>query len=161
MIQWSREIALGMIWISDAGIIHRDLAARNCLLDEHYRIKIADLGLARLQDTNSKAYVPMHTKIKSGKWTALEALLNDIFTVSSDVWSYGVTIWEIFSYGAEPYENMDGQKLMSHLLEGKRLPKPSDCLDNVYHLMQKCWHQKPEFRPSFNQISAMLQEIFI
>lgn len=159
MIKWCKEISSGMNYISVWGMIHRDLAARNCLLDDDCRIKIADFGLTRELGAETRAYLAKSDKPRAEKWTAPESLINAVYTVYSDVWSYGVTIWEIFSYGAEPYGRLKGQKLITSLMLGERLPRPDTCPDAVYRIMQKCWHQNPNDRPTFLQIETLFEHI--
>lgn len=158
LVSMSLQAAAGMNYLSKNKMVHRDLALRNLLVtytDGKYTVKVTDFGMSRKLE--SQQYTTKEAKIPV-KWTAPEALKFGTFSAASDVWSFGVLLWEIFTKGQLPYTGWDNVETMQKVLEGYRMPKPKDCPDEIYALMLKCWSEKPEQRPTFSQVQAALVE---
>nr|XP_022328410.1 epidermal growth factor receptor-like isoform X3 [Crassostrea virginica] len=152
LLNWCTQIAKGMSYLEERGIVHRDLAARNVLVQSPGQIKITDFGLAKLLDINEDEYHAAGGKMPI-KWLALECIQQRIFTHKSDVWSFGVTVWELFTYGQRPYENVRARDVPDLLEKGERLPQPSICTIDVYMIMIKCWMLDADSRPSFYELT--------
>ncbi|XP_041804793.1 ephrin type-A receptor 4-A-like isoform X3 [Chelmon rostratus] len=162
-----RGIASGMKYLSDMSYVHRDLAARNILVNSNLVCKVSDFGLSRvLEDDPEAAYTTRATGTylsPGGKipirWTAPEAIAYRKFTTASDVWSYGIVMWEVVSYGERPYWDMNNQDVIKAIEEGYRLPAPMDCPVVLHQLMLDCWERERAERPTFSQILNMLDKL--
>lgn len=152
LLNWSTQIARGMAYLEERRLVHRDLAARNVLVQTPSCIKITDFGLAKLLDINEEQYKAAGGKMPI-KWLALECIQHRVFTHKSDVWAFGVTIWEILTYGGRPYENVPARNVPELLEKGERLPQPVICTIDVYMIMIKCWMLDAESRPSFKELA--------
>jgi len=151
LLTFALHVASGMHYISSRDLLHRDLSARNILVDENYVCKIADFGLARdvqlskQYETRTKHRLPI-------RWMSPEALFDCIYSTKSDVWAYGVVLWEIVTLGSSPYPGISGPDVMERLQAGYRMEKPVLCMDNLYILMRECWMKDPRQRPSFTEL---------
>uniref|UniRef100_A0A8D2IUB8 receptor protein-tyrosine kinase n=1 Tax=Varanus komodoensis TaxID=61221 RepID=A0A8D2IUB8_VARKO len=154
-----RGIASGMKYLSGMGYVHRDLAARNILINSNLVCKVSDFGLSRiLEDDPEAAYTTRGGKIPI-RWTAPEAIAFRKFTSASDVWSYGIVMWEVVSYGERPYWEMSNQDVIKAVEEGYRLPNPMDCSAALYQLMLDCWQKDRNSRPKFDEIVCILDKL--
>ncbi|XP_035279214.1 ephrin type-A receptor 7 isoform X4 [Anguilla anguilla] len=154
-----RGIAAGMRYLSDMGYVHRDLAARNILVNSNLVCKVSDFGLSRVMEDDPEAvYTTTGGKIPV-RWTATEAIQYRKFTSSSDVWSYGIVMWEVMSYGERPYWDMSNQDVIKAIEEGYRLPAPMDCPPGLHQLMLDCWQKERADRPKFDQIVGILDKM--
>ncbi|XP_076982353.1 fibroblast growth factor receptor 2 isoform X11 [Tamandua tetradactyla] len=151
LVSCTYQLARGMEYLASQKCIHRDLAARNVLVTENNVMKIADFGLAR--DINNIDYYKKTTNGRLPvKWMAPEALFDRVYTHQSDVWSFGVLMWEIFTLGGSPYPGIPVEELFKLLKEGHRMDKPANCTNELYMMMRDCWHAVPSQRPTFKQL---------
>ncbi|KAM4691491.1 tyrosine-protein kinase Srms [Rhinophrynus dorsalis] len=151
------QVADGMAYLENKHVIHRDLAARNILVGENLICKIADFGLARL--LKDDLYSPENNKCIPIKWTAPEALSYRKFSSKSDVWSFGILIYEVYTFGQQPYKGMNNKEVLDNVIKGYRLPAPQLCSQDMYSLMLQCWKDKAQERPSFQELVEKLTMI--
>ncbi|XP_077372269.1 tyrosine-protein kinase CSK-like [Festucalex cinctus] len=153
LLKFALHVCEAMVYLESNNFVHRDLAARNVLLSEELVAKVSDFGLTKkvssLEDTNK---LPV-------KWTSPEALKEKKFSTKSDVWSYGVLLWEIYSFGRMPYPKIQSKHVVSHLETGYRMPSPDGCPEALYDIMKCCWHLNPESRPSFHLLKEWLSDV--
>jgi len=153
-----KQIAAGMRYLGENSIVHRDLALRNILAEEKsdgYLVKLSDFGLSR--EVKESYYIGQVATKFPVKWSAPEVLQWRKYSSKSDVWSYGIVLWEILECGKEPYGEMSNTETSDAVLEGHRLSKPSNCPDRVYELITICWKADPKERPSFEEIHIQLE----
>ncbi|MCI4393528.1 hypothetical protein PGIGA_G00158400 [Pangasianodon gigas] len=149
LLNWCVQIAKGMMYLEERRLVHRNLAAHNILVKSPNHIKITDFGLAHLLDADEKQY-----NADGNKWMALECIQYRKFTHQSDVWSYGVTIWELMTFGGKPYDGISAREIPDILEKGERLPQPPICTIDVYIVMVKCWMIDADSRPRFKELAA-------
>ncbi|XP_062851926.1 tyrosine-protein kinase Mer isoform X3 [Trichomycterus rosablanca] len=150
LLKFMIDIAMGMEYLSSRNFLHRDLAARNCMLRNDMTVCVADFGLSK-KIYSGDYYRQGRIAKMPVKWIAVESLADRVFTVKSDVWAFGVTMWEIATRGMTPYPGVQNHEIYDYLLEGHRLKQSNDCLDDLYDIMFSCWHADPVDRPDFTQ----------
>ncbi|XP_071374053.1 ephrin type-A receptor 2a isoform X1 [Centroberyx affinis] len=159
LVGMMRGIAAGMKYLSDMSYVHRDLAARNVLVNSNLECKVSDFGLSRvLEDDPEGTYTTRGGKIPI-RWTAPEAIAYRKFTSASDVWSFGIVMWEVMAFGERPYWDMSNHEVMKAINEAFRLPAPMDCPSAVNQLMLQCWLHDRSKRPRFSDIVNILDKL--
>uniref|UniRef100_A0A8C5PZP8 Tyrosine-protein kinase n=1 Tax=Leptobrachium leishanense TaxID=445787 RepID=A0A8C5PZP8_9ANUR len=158
LLHMATQISSAMEYLEKKNFIHRDLAARNCLVGENHLVKVADFGLSRLMTGDTYT---AHAGAKFPiKWTAPESLAYNKFSIKSDVWAFGVLLWEIATYGMSPYPGIDLSQVYELLEKDYRMERPEGCPEKVYELMRECWQWNPLDRPSFAEIHQDFETMF-
>ncbi|XP_069694454.1 tyrosine-protein kinase transmembrane receptor Ror2 [Periplaneta americana] len=158
LVNVARQVAAGMVYLSDRKFVHRDLATRNCLIDDDMVVKIADFGLSQKIYLQDYYKGDEHDAIPV-RWMPLESILYNKYTVESDVWAFGVCLWEIFSFALQPYYGMTHEEVVKYIKEGNVLQCPENTPKSMYELMKLCWNRKPSARPGFRTIYRTLEDI--
>ncbi|XP_073822323.1 protein kinase receptor Ret oncogene [Musca autumnalis] len=158
ILSFAWQICKGMSYLTDIKLVHRDLAARNVLLAEGHICKISDFGLTR-DVYEDDAYLKRSRERVPVKWMAPESLADNVYTSKSDVWAFGVLCWELITLGASPYPGIPVQNLYHLLKSGYRMEKPENCSDEIYSLVQSCWMDDPNARPSFKYLASEFEKL--
>ena len=148
-----------MDYLSSQKFVHRDLAARNCMLDSDLSAKVADFGLSRdiyereyYSSDNKKCKLPV-------KWMSPESLEKGSYNTKTDVWSYGVLVWELLTRGVTPYPDVDNWEILNYLKQGRRMPRPAFCPELLYYILLRCWSDDPKQRPTFTDLVDEIQSL--
>ncbi|XP_035467055.1 tyrosine-protein kinase receptor TYRO3 isoform X2 [Scophthalmus maximus] len=160
LVQFMLDVSRGMNYLSSRNIIHRDLAARNCMLDENMNVCVADFGLSKKIYSGDYYRQGSVSKLPV-KWISLESLSDNVYTSQSDVWAFGVTMWEVMTRGQTPYPGVENSEIYEFLIKGERLKKPPDCRSDIYELMHSCWSPVPKCRPSFHHLVRQLEALWL
>ncbi|XP_028425721.1 activated CDC42 kinase 1 isoform X4 [Perca flavescens] len=159
LCNYAVQVACGMAYLEQRRFLHRDLAARNVLLSTNETVKIGDFGLMRALPTHTDQYIMEEGHKIPFPWCAPESLKSRTFSHASDTWMFGVTLWEMFSHGQEPWLGLNGSQILHKVdVDAERLCKPDDCPQDIYNVMLQCWSPKPEDRPTFIALRDFLLE---
>jgi len=159
LLKWSREIAAGMHYLSSKKVVHIDLAARNIFLTNELVAKVGDFGLSRKLYSLNEYDKKGPDAVPVG-WIALECMRDNKYSTKSDVWAYGIVLYEIFSFGADPYDDKSGREIFAMLNSGNRLPCPPFATPEIYAIMMDCWKEESALRPTFQQLEIFFRDSF-
>ena len=159
LIDMGAQVAAGMAYLEEKSYVHRDLAARNILVSKNLICKVKSFSMVRVL---SEGIYEAHTGAKFPvKWTALEAALYNHFTIKSDVWSFGILLYELITYGRFPYPGMNNAEVLEALRTGYRMPCPKGCPEGLYGIMRECWRDDPDSRPTFESLCWRMEDFFV
>jgi epidermal growth factor receptor len=158
MMNWFVQIAQGMTYLEGRRLVHRDLAARNVLVHTPTSVRIADFGMTKLLKHDTLAYKSADGKV-AVRWLAPECMYHKVFTSKSDVWAFGVTVWEVLTYGSIPYSKIKSRDIPQLVTAGEKLPMPKICSLELYTELLLCWNLNPELRPPFSALKNRLTEM--
>lgn len=158
MLNFAVQIARGMEYLEEKRMVHRDLAARNVLVQSPRCVKITDFGLTRIIEVGESNFTATGGKVPV-RWMAPESLRKKVYTHKSDVWSFGVVVWEILTFGARPYQGKKGREILTMLDQGHRLDQPLTCTIDIYAMLLECWLRDPDSRPTFSELAWKLEEM--
>lgn len=153
----SQQIISGMIYLCDRKILHNDLSTKNILMCEHFNIKITNIG--RYRRKYCFDYYKIANRLLPVRWMSIEALLSGIYSEMSDVWSFGVLLWEMFSYGIQPYYGHTNPEVIEMIRDRMLLKCPKHCPREIYELMYSCWEEIPDQRPTFIELMQKSKEL--
>ena len=159
LIDMGAQVASGMAYLEEKNYIHRDLAARNVLVSENLLCKVADFGSAR--SIPEGVYIAHAETIFPIKWTAVEAILHSKYTIKSDVWSFGILLYQLITYGRFPYPGITNTEVIKRLEDGYRMPCPEGCPELLYEIMKECWRDEATSRPTFKALQGRLDEFHV
>ena len=159
LINIAAQVASGMAYLEEQHLIHRNLGARNIFVGEGNIVKIANFRIARVV-IGDECISPLGEKFRV-KWTAPEIALYDHFSIKSDVWSYGILLWELITHGQVPYPGITLAETQAKVEQGYRMPQPPGCPDPLYQIMMDCWNQDPEERPTFECLKYHMEDYFV
>ncbi|KAK6175621.1 hypothetical protein SNE40_014038 [Patella caerulea] len=157
LLDFGVQIVKGMVYLEEVKVVHRNLAARNCIVTEDMKIQITDCGITK--SLFDKDYLIDGQTTSLIKWMAPESIENFTFSNKSDVWSYGVVLWELLTRGVTPYPDVVNSDLVQYLQSGKRMKKPKQCTQPIFELIEKCWCESPDDRPTFSTLDTQLQTL--
>ena len=158
LINIAAQVASGMAYLEEQHLIHRNLAAQNVFIGGGNIVKIANFRMACV--TIGDEYIPELGEKLRIKWTAPEAAVCDHFSIKSDVWSYGILLWELITHGQVPYQGMKPAQVLTHVIHGYHMPQPLGCPGGLYQIMLNCWKDKPEERPTFEYLQYRMENFF-
>nr|XP_033805028.1 cytoplasmic tyrosine-protein kinase BMX isoform X2 [Geotrypetes seraphini] len=157
LLEMCHDVCEAMEFLEHHQFIHRDLAARNCLVDSDLTVKVSDFGMTRYV-LDDQYVSSVGTKFPV-KWSAPEVLHYSNFSSKSDVWAFGILMWEVFSLGKQPYELYDNPQVVEKISQGYRLYRPQLSSEGIYEIMYSCWHELPEQRPTFHQLRSQIESV--
>jgi focal adhesion kinase 1 len=160
LLLYAFQLSTALSYLESKKFVHRDIAARNVLVSSHNCVKLADFGLSRSMSDDQSYYKASKGKLPI-KWMSPESINFRRFTIASDVWMFGVCMWEILMLGVKPFQGVKNNEVLTKIDNGERLALPANCPPRLYSLMSQCWSYEPSKRPSFKEIKEILNEILL